>query len=163
MTNIEELTEVVNQQIELLEKLNTALNEEHSVLEARQYENLEPVLHHKVTLLEQLRLLEIKQLELTQSLINSDINTPISLKMLIKQLGLDAPSPLSSLEEQLTLLANKCNDQNKINGMMIHSRRRINQRFIQLLQNQMEPATAATYGRNGETNNSSIAATSVQA
>ena len=163
MTNIETLTNVITQQIELLEKLDATLDQEHMILANNQYEKLEGILHSKLALLEELRTLEIKQLELTQALTEPNPKTPMTLKSLIVQLGLDTPSPLSSLEEQLSLLANKCSDQNKINGIMIHSRRRVNQRFIQLLQNQVEPSQTATYGRNGETAASSVAATSVQA
>ena len=141
MTNIETLTNVITQQIELLEKLDATLDQEHMILANNQYEKLEGILHSKLALLEELRTLEIKQLELTQALTEPNPKTPMTLKSLIVQLGLDTPSPLSSLEEQLSLLANKCSDQNKINGIMIHSRRRVNQRFIQLLQNQVEPQT----------------------
>ena len=160
MVTIEKLTNLINQKIQLFTSLEATLMEEHEILKNHRYEQLEQLVPVKSALLDELKQLE---LELGQSLSNPDLNGPVSLSAFIRQPNLNSTPELLNLEKKLSRLAGQCNDQNKINGIMIHSRRRVNQKFLQILQQQTDPGASSTYSRNGETSTTAaIAATSIE-
>ena len=160
MIDMETLSNIMNQHIQLLGKLDATLTEEYVILEKNQFGQLEQITQLKLSLLNELQQAEIA---LYTFLNKPDTERPASLKLIFEDLGLNSSPILSGLQEKLTDLTQKCSDQNKINGMLIHSKRRISQHMVQLLQNQVPGGAASTYGRNGETNTLSFSATNVEA
>ncbi len=143
--NIEMLSELIRQQIQLLEKLNRALTEEHAQLTLKRVEDLEALASLKLSLLGELHQLEKKQ----ATHLASTGSTP-TLNSLLTQLDNESSVTFSKLIEQLNKLANVCNDQNKVNGIIIHARQRANQHILSLLHNQTSE-DVTTYGKKGET------------
>ena len=162
MTGIETLTMLINQQVNVLEKLQQTLSDEYELLKKNDFEKLDDITQTKLDQLSELYVLEQQQVQFSQTL-QPEATQPITLKSMLIQLELDNSPSLASLVEQLNELAQSCDDQNKINGMMIQTRRNMNQKFLSALQQQADPGATPTYGRNGEAYASSTPATSVEA
>jgi flagellar biosynthesis/type III secretory pathway chaperone len=162
--DIEALSDIMHQQIQLLGKLDTTLTEEQVLLEKNQFDILEKVTAEKIALLDQLGRIELQhQTFLKKTTFKDSQNQRLSLKSVLAQLGPNCSPGLRSLEEKLATLTGKCNDQNKINGILIHSRRKKNQQILSLLQNTLATSSATTYGKNGATSSLPMSSTAVKA
>lgn len=162
MTGIETLTTLINQQVNVLDQLQKTLREEHELLKKNDFEKLDDITQIKLEQLSELYVLEQQQMQFAQTL-QPEATQAITLNAMLIQLELDSSPTLASLVERLNELAQSCDDQNKINGMMIQTRRNMNQKFLSALQQQADPNATPTYGRNGEAYASSTPATSVEA
>ncbi len=143
--NIEMLSELINQQIQLLEKLDSALSEEHSQLTLKRIDDLEALASLKLSLLG-----ELHQLEKKQAAHLASIGSSPTLNSLLTQLDKTSSLTFGKLVDRLNTLANACSDQNRVNGIMIHARQRANQHILSLLHNQTTE-DVTTYGKKGET------------
>ena len=158
--DMEALSNIMNQHIQLLGRLDATLTEEHVIIKENKFAQLEQITTLKLSLLNELQHAEIA---LYKFLHEPSTENSRSLNTIFEEFGLNNSPALKGLQEKLTELSQKCSDQNKINGMLILSKRRISHQMLHLLQNQVPGGAASTYGRNGETSAPSFSATNVEA
>jgi len=161
--NAETLRDLLTQQVQLLNKLDAVLGDEHALLERKQLDRLSEITDMKSRLLDELRHLELTQYELLKAeSANPSVQIP-SLKRLLAELPQYSDTSVQALFDKLGILANKCRDQNTINGMLIHSRRKINLQILSAFKGKAADAAATTYGRNGVASAIPFSGTNVKA
>lgn len=150
--DIANVRELMIQQIQLLQELLATLGEEKTLLEQKQLDQLNAITATKSALLDRLKGLELAQYQQLKTLSNNPSEQVPSLKRLLSEhTHVGDTSDLYELFATLDALANQCSDQNRINGMLIHSRRKTNHQILTMLVAKISESTATTYGRNGAT------------
>ena len=147
---IDTLSTVLMEQLELYRDLASILEREHSALEQRQLENLIGITSSKMATLVALEKSEQQLSQLIRHY-RQTASEKLSLRQIIALIDQRADSSLIDLEQQLSQLANHCKDQNQINGIILNARRRTNHHILTLIQKQQAVDYDNTYSSKGQT------------
>jgi flagellar biosynthesis protein FlgN len=145
--NAEKLVGYLEQEISWIEALNALLAEERTILEASQFEQLEPLADKKQELSSKLEESARQRMELIQ---HSDTSTSsaVSLSEFLKDCSNSEAIQINQLHEKLVINLANCRSLNTINGQVIASNLHTRQQIVNALSGNNTEAVSV-YTANG--------------